>query len=175
MDINPSWPRIGGFSVLPNGEMGVVWLSLEPEWDILRIHQAVKFDRPHIGIIASELRRHPWTPVAWANEEFAENLRREHKCRMLQHGIHETQEKAEELTNVIAERMETNRLRINSACTKWAEEFESFRRGVRTSQVPRDSHPLMAATRHAVAMLKYARPEAEARPPERLKRPQFRV
>lgn len=175
MDLNPSWPRLGGFSVLPNGEMGVVWVSVEPEWDILRIHQAIKFERAPLGTIASELRRHPWTPVAWANEEFAEELRREHKCRMLPHGLHETPEKAEQLTNVIGERMETNRLRINSACKQWAEEFESFNRGVKNAQVPRDSHPLMAATRYAVAMLKYARPEAEYKAPVRLKREQFRV
>lgn len=164
------WLQIGGFSVLPNGSMGVVWASVDPEWDILRIHHAAPFERAHIGLIASELRRRPWVPVAWSNREFMEQLKKEHRCRMLPDQSKDSPEKAEELTNIINERAETNRLRVNSGCKEWAEEYESFGRSVKGSKIPRDSHPLMAATRHIVDMLKHARPEASARPKESVKR-----
>lgn len=170
-DLNPAWPRIGGFSALPNGDMGIVWLSYEPEWDIIRVHQAIPYTRAHLGLIASELKRNDWIPVAWANEPFAEELRTNYRCRMLKDGVNDSAEKAEEITNVLAERAETQRLKVNKGLDAWADEFERFNRSVKGDKLPRDTHPLMAATRYAVAKIQYARKkEASLIPEKKLRR-----
>lgn len=150
-------PRIGGFSVTPNGNMGLVWLSYDQSWDIIRVHHATRWDRPHLGHVATEINRFPQIPVAWSNEEYAEELRREYRCRMLKKGVSNTQEKAEELTNVMAERIATGRLQANKVLAAWQQEAEMLNRDQKRSQIPRDTHPLMAATRYALDSLKYAR------------------
>lgn len=161
MAINKDWRQIAGLSFQDDGSMGLVWMSIDTEWDVVRVHHAVTFKREVLAIIAGELNRKPWVPVAWENEEFALSLLDGYKCNMLPDRSLDTRLEAERLTNEIWERMRSGRFKIGPSLEEWIEEQKRFNR--RDSKIPRETHPLMAATRHAIAQLQYSRTEQSLR------------
>ena len=166
MDINKAWRQIAGFSILESGVMGIVWISVDAEWDVVRIHHAIEMRRESLALPAAELNRKRWIPVAWENEEFAEKLQDDYGCNMLPDRSGDDQAQAEVLTNAMLERMKTGRWKFGPGADTWAKEYSAFNRD--GGAIDRDSFPLMAATRHAIAQIKYARAEQSSKSGQRL-------
>ena len=76
-------------------------------------------------------------------------------CNTLPEPSKQTPVLAEAISREITERMRTGRFKVNSRLAEWLDEYKSFIR--EDGQVPLKSHPLMSATRHAVADLDYAK------------------
>ena len=166
MSINAAWRQIAGFSILDSGVMGIVWISVDTEWDVVRIHHAIKLERELLAVPAAELNRKRWIPVAWENEEFAQKLQDDYGCNMLPDRSSDSAAQAEVLTNAILERMKTGRFKYGPGADTWAKEYKAFNRD--SGQIDRDNFPLMAATRHAVAQIQYARAEVSSKSGKRL-------
>jgi len=155
--LQPDWRQIAGFAIQEDGSMGIVWLTHDTEWDVVRVHHAVAFKRAVLAVVAGELNRKPWIPVAWENKEFCDTLLNDYRCNMLRDRSLDTPAAAERLTNEIWERMETGRFKISPTSDEYIHEQKGYNR--LQAKLPRQTHPLMAATRHAIDQLPYARTE----------------
>jgi pyruvate carboxylase len=78
----------------------------------------------------------------------------ERGCNMIE-PLKEDDASAEITSNEIRQRMVTKRFKVPKRVVEWLDEYKTFFRTDTT--VPRDSHPLMAATRYAVAQITWAR------------------
>lgn len=155
--IQPEWRRIAGFHSLKDGNSAAVWIAHDKAADTLRLYDACLFQREVFAVIAEGLiARGRWIPIAWHKEcqEIADKLL-ERGCNMLPEPSLDSEEMAEVTSLDIQERMRTSRFKVDKRLQNWLDEFRSFYRD--DSQVPRTSHPLMSATRHAVSQMDYAR------------------
>lgn len=155
--IDPSWRRIAGIHLEEDGTSGAVWLAHDKDMDVIHVHDACLFQREVLAVIAEGLiARGRWIPIAWPKhaKDFADHLLNR-GCNMLPEPSDDTEAMAEVYALDIQERMRTGRFKADKRLQNWFSEFGSFYRA--DGKVPRSSHPLMSATRHAVAMLQYAR------------------
>lgn len=159
--IEPEWPRICGIHVQEDGQVAAVWIAHDKTADCLHLYDCHVHERDVLAIQVETLkRRGKWIPVAWHEDakEIAEKLL-DHGVNTLPEGVKNSDPIAETVSLDIWERMETGRFKVASHLDAWLKEFDTFQR--RDSRVPRDTHPLMAATRHAVAQLEWARRQAK--------------
>lgn len=157
--IEDRWPRIAGIHVRPDGGMAAVWIAHDKDSDCLHLYDCHIFDREVLAVVAEGLnRRGKWVPIAWHQEakEIADNLL-DRGCNTIPEPLKATDAIAEVTAREIEERMRTGRFKVDRQLDGWIEEFRTFHR--QDQKMPIDSHPLMAATRHAVAMLEWARPK----------------
>jgi hypothetical protein len=156
--IEAHWPRLCGIHVGDAGSIAAVWIAHDKDADTLHLYDVCVFEREVLAVIAEGLkRRGKWIPVAWCQEaaEIAGMLL-EHGVNMLPDlDIPKNSEAVSEMVSLeIWERMRTGRFKVAKSLTAWLEEFKTFQR--QESKVPANTHPLMAATRHALANLSYA-------------------
>jgi hypothetical protein len=85
----------------------------------------------------------------------------QHGCNMLaEFDIPKNSDAIAESTSLdIWERMRTGRFKVQKHLDPWLEEYKTFYR--QDSRVPRDTHPLMSATRHAVGNISRAKSKAQ--------------
>lgn len=144
--------------VQDEGEMAAVWLAHDKTGgDVLHLYDCCVFRREVLAVIAEGLNcRGRWIPVAWAEKakDISGKLL-ERGCNMLPEGATDTDAVAEVVSRDIWERMRSGRFKVDKRLAEWLDEYRAFYR--EESRVPRVSHPLMSATRHAVAMLQYSR------------------
>ena len=148
--------RICGLEMQSSGEIAAVWIAFDPENDLTQVYDCFKFQRNEVfAVIASALKaRGRHVPVSTRSEELSEALKRE-GILMTPELASTSQENADMISREIYERMRTGRFKVDSRLSEWREEFETFNR--EGNAIPLDSHPLMAATRHAISLLRYAR------------------
>ena len=140
-----------------DGTMAAVWLAHDPDSDVLHLYDACLFRREVLAVIAEGLNaRGRWIPVAWVHQEVADELVNR-GCNMLPDPSKETEAMAEVMSREIWERMRSGRFKVDKRLSEWLEEYRTFSR--KDAKVPEQSHPLMAATRHAMGELAYARAE----------------
>lgn len=157
--IEPSWKRIAGIHIKKNGEIAAVWLALDGSTDVVHVYDACVFKREVPVVIAEGLNaRGRWIPIAWQNADFSKLLE-ERGCRMMREPSDENDSIAELVTRDILERMRTHRFKVSARLKDWIEEYQTFNKV--EGAVPRDTHPLMAATRHAMAQIRYAKGESK--------------
>lgn len=156
--------RICGIEMQESGDIAAVWIAFNPETDLTQVYDCFKFQKNEVmAVVASALRaRGLRIPVAWKNPEFAEALKKE-GCLMIPYPATETDEMADMVSREIFERMRTGRFKVDSRLGEWKEEMQMFSR--EDNKIPKNSFPLMAATRHAIAMLKFARGEGQKSKP----------
>lgn len=156
--IDPSWRRIAGFHAQDDGHIGVVWLAIDPYSDVAHLYDAAVFKREVMAVVAEGISaRGRWIPLAWPKsaEEFQKQLlNRGINC--LPEPCAEKQSVAEVISREIWQRMRTSRFRVDQRVGEWLDEFRNFYRD--ESKVPMEGFPLMAATRYAVEMARYAKP-----------------
>ncbi len=166
--IREDWKRIAGIHVTEAGDKAVVWLALDRETDTIHLYDCAIFRHQTWPVIGEGISaRGKYIPMAW--EARAKAISEELEKRginMVPEPIHETDALAETTSAGIESRMQSRRLKINEACVEWTDEFKTFFRD--KTAVPRDSHPLMAATRYAVAQMDWARPKTRKRKNERM-------
>lgn len=168
--IDASMKRIAGMHVCEDGAIAVVWLAHDTTGDFIRLYDSCLFKREIALVIAEGINaRGRWIPVAWTHKEMAENLR-ERGCYMLFEESDDSDAMAEIVSRDIWSRMRSKRFKVDKRLQDWADEYKTFDR--ENNKIPRDTHPLMAATRHAMSMLKFAKrlqaKKAPAKPKPRI-------
>lgn len=164
MAIKADWRRIAGLHVQENGTEAVVWVAHDKETDTVHVYDCAMFGREVLAVVAEGIAaRGRWVPVAWHKEakEIASKLLDRH-VPMLPEPVDSSQQAIEAASLEIWERMRSARFKVDKRLGSWLEEFRTYYR--QDSKVPKDSHPLMAATRHAISMLDYAKRQAPPRP-----------
>ena len=161
--IHPSWKRICGVHAQENGQIAAVWLAKDHDSDVIHLYDCHTHDRDVIAVQAESLkRRGTWIPIAWPKEagELVKLLK-DHGCKMVPEfdPPSNREDIAETVSLEIYERMRTGRFKVGKHLERWHDEFKRFYR--HESKVPKDSFPLMAATRHAMGQLQYARSQSE--------------
>jgi hypothetical protein len=158
--IEGHWRRISGVHVQDDGTIGVAWMAHDKDADCIHLYDACVFRREVIAVIAEGLNaRGRWIPVAWekAAKGMADKLL-DRGCNMLPEPSDDADALAEVTSRDIWERMRSGRFKVDKRLAEWLDEFKTFTR--EDSKVPKTNHPLMAATRHAVAQLDYAKRQA---------------
>lgn len=153
--IPDDWKRVAGMYVRDDGDIGCVWMAHDKDRDLVHLYDACLFQREVIAVIADAFAaRGRFIPVAWTHKELADDLLGR-GVNMLPASCDDSDAAAEVASREVWARMRTHRFKVERALRPWAEEFETYNR--ESQKVPRDSHPLMSATRYAVQMLPYAR------------------
>ena len=153
--IDPSLKRIAGMHVCEDGSIALVWIAYDKDGDHCQLYDSCVMKREVPAVIAESINaRGRWIPVAWNNKEMADQLL-ERGCKMIPEESDETDAIAEVTTRDIWERMRTKRFHVDKRLKDWAEEVQSATRD--KNRIPRDSYPLVAATRYAIRRLSYAR------------------
>lgn len=157
--LDPTWRRVSGFHLEETGELGVVWLAHDTVTSIVHCYDAAIFRREVPVVIGEGIAgRGRWIPMAWRkqDQEFADKLL-DAGINILPDPCADNQAMAEVLSREVWQRLRSSQFRVDSRVAEWKAEFQNFYRD--KSNVPISGFPLMAATRHAVEMLAYARAE----------------
>lgn len=153
--MDPSLKRIAGMHVCDNGDHAFVWLGHDSTVDQITVYDSCIFKSEVAIVIAEGVNaRGRWIPVAWSNKVQADALL-DRGCKMLVDGVDDSNAMAEMLSRDMWERMRSKRFKIDKRLMDWIEESKSFQK--EKNKIPTDSHPLMAATRNAIAQIKSAR------------------
>lgn len=155
--IEKHWPRICGIHIQRDGQVAAVWLAHDKDADVVHVYDCHLHSREVVAVQAESLkRRGKWIPVAWHEDGRAiiDKLQ-EHGCATLPECAKDSDAIAEASALDIWERMRTGRFKVRESLSSWLDEFRTYYR--QDGAVPTESHPLMAATRHAVEFLDWAR------------------
>lgn len=154
--IEDDWKRIAGLHVTEAGDIAVVWMAFDKDADTIHLYDSAIFRRLPPAVISEGITaRGRWIPIAWEQKaKPTSDMLTERGCNMIE-PLKEDDASAEIRSNEIRERMLTKRFKVARTLAEWSDEYKTFFRTETT--VPRDSHPLMAATRFAVAQLSWAR------------------
>lgn len=158
--IDTHWKRIAGFYILENGDSAAAWLALDPLTDTITAYDCALFRNELPVVVAEGLNaRGRWVPVAWEkkSKDYADKLL-ERGCNMTHEPADDSDLNAEAASRDILERMRTGRFKIDKRLKVLIDEVRSLHH--EGSAIPRDSAPLVAATRLAVSRLDYARRQA---------------
>jgi len=154
--------RIAGMHVCDDGTIALVWLGHDSVVDEIILYDSCIFKREIPLVIAEGINaRGRWIPIAWTHKQMSDDLLNR-GCKMLPDPAEDSQAMSEVISRDIWERMRTKRFKVSKRLRDWFDEAESFDRN--KNKIPRDSHPLMAATRNAVSQIKCARRLAPPRP-----------
>ena len=161
--IEESWKRIAGMHQLENGNIAMVWMALNKLNDTITLYDACIFKNEVLAVVAEGINaRGRWVPVAWdkRGKDTADQLL-ERGCKMLKDPNDDTDSMAEAISRDIWERMRTSRFKVDKRLKNWLEEKDGFAR--EKQKIPRDSAPLMSATRHAISQIAFAKRQAPLR------------
>ena len=159
--IKEGWRRIAGIHIQSDGQISAVWMAWDPDTDIVHIYDACNFRREVLAIIAEGLNSHGrGVPISWVDKDLSEKLD-DRGCNMNPDKADDSESMTEMITRDIGGRMRSGRIKVGPELAEWLKEFETFNR--KDSKVPRGTHPLMAATRHAMSQLEDARAEVTYR------------
>lgn len=158
--IDGTWRRIAGIHLQDDGTLAAVWLAQDPLADVTHLYDCAIFRIEIPVVIAEGLgARGRWIPIAWHKdaEEFSKELLNR-GLNMLPEPCADSQAVAEIRSRDILQRMKTSRFRVDASAAEWLNEVRTFNR--EESKIPIEGYPLMAATRHAIEQLAYARPQS---------------
>jgi len=158
--LEPTWKRIGAFHAEDNGAIGAVWMAHDETTSVVHIYDVAVFAREVPVIIAEGIAaRGRHYPVAWAKKDKA------FAKQFLDAGINTLPEPCmddpamiEAVSRQVEQMLRTSRLRVDKRVVEWLREYKDFFRD--GASVPQKGFPLMAATRHAIEMIPYARAES---------------
>lgn len=154
--------KIGGMYALKDGSMSFCWLQLDTETDVVKVYDHCIFTEEVPAVIAEGVKgRGSWVPIGWNNKEMMQ-LMLDRGVKMLPDQTSDTDEYAEVVSREIWERMRSQRFTVDRNLITWFEEASSLER--EGHKIPRDSHPIIAATRVAMANLENAKTKVLFRP-----------
>lgn len=154
MTIPTDWEKICGVNIAEDGQMAAVWLARNPDTDIVRLYDSLVQAREVLAVRAAMISaRGRHVPIAWYRdaEEVAERLLYDYSMNMVRDPVDSSDAAADLLSLDLEERMRSKRFVVERDQVAWQDEYKTFTR--RDQKVPRGSHPLMAATRCAIARL----------------------
>ena len=159
--VEPTWKRIAGVHVDDDGTVGAVWVAADPVTKITHVYDAAVF-RNEVPVVIHDAiaARGRHYPVAWAKKQksFADKLL-DAGVRVLPEPCEDDPMTRELLAKQIWQLMRGKLFFVDRRVGEWMREYkEYFREG---GKVPEIGFPLMAATRHAIEKIEYARAERE--------------
>ena len=153
--IDPSLKRIAGMHVCEDGSIAIVWLAHDSIVDEITLYDSCVFKREIPLVIAEGINaRGRMIPIAWTHKQMADDLLNR-GCKMLPDPAEDSDAMSEITWRDIWERMRTKRFKVVRRLKDWEDEARTFNR--EKNKIPKDSHPLMAATRIAVSQIKMAK------------------
>lgn len=158
--MQPDWRRIAGIHVIDDGTAAVVWIAHDRHTDTIHVYDCAMFRREVLAVIAESINaRGRWIPVAWEKKAKAMSEKlKDRGVNMTYDPFEDNDAVAEVIARDIWERMRGSRFRVDKRLAEWLDEFKTFTRT--DHKVPRETHPLMTATRFACGMYdEWARPE----------------
>lgn len=162
------WPRIAGLDIGTDHPTALVWMAHDRDTDTVHVYDCYRVSGEVIAVHASAIRsRGQGIPVAWPHdalkrdgaktgEAFAELYRKE-GVQMLHTFAQFDDDRGFSREAGIAEmlgRMRAGRLKVAAHLNDWWEEFRLYHR--KNGIVVDERDDLMAATRYALVMLRYA-------------------
>lgn len=170
--IPPHWPRIVAVDFGIDHPTAAVWLAWDRDSDSIYVTDAYRMRDANIAIHAAAIRaRGDWIPVAWphdglqrdkgSGEQLAEQYRNQGLAMLRSRATFEDGSNGVEagLAEMLT-RMQTMRLRVFSHLADWFEEFRLYHR--KDGLVVKDGDDLLAATRYAMMMRRFAKTHEEA-------------
>lgn len=152
------WRRIAGVHVQEDGNVGAVWLALDPNSDVVWVYDAAIFRSQVMAQIAEGMSgRGGWIPVAWhkSGEDFVSELL-DRGVNVLPDPVKDSPPAMEESVRRILGRLESSRFRVPPYVGSWLDEHRRYVRVEEKLPKDRDSFPLMMATQYAVSMINWA-------------------
>jgi hypothetical protein len=154
--------------VSKNGEIAIVWISIDPVSKHVHVYDCALFKTEVPAVIADSINnRGRWIPLAWAHEEMSQSFL-ERGCKMLPEPTSDSEEMAEIVSRDIWERMRAKRITADKRLKNWGEEANGLLR--EKGKIPKDSHPLMSATRIAMQNIRSAKRQQSKRVNKKQKR-----
>lgn len=174
--IPPHWKQIIGLDFGWDHPTAAVRIAYNQEEDCIHVVSAYRQKEQIPLIHAAAIKPWgAWIPVAWPHDGFVHDkgsgiqLSRQYQDLGL-NMLSEHSEFGDKRGNGveagimdILERMQTNRFRVDATLSQWLEEFRMYHR--KDGKIIKERDDLMAATRYAVMMLRYARPQMYAPKP----------
>lgn len=172
--IESSWKRIAGIHVENDGRMGAVWLADDPLTSVVHLYDAAYFAETVPAVITEGMAaRGRSIPVAWRRKDrpMAEMLL-EAGLSPLPDACEEAEARVHLDSETINQMLQASQLRVDKRVSSWLNEYRKFFR--QETKVPDEGFPLMAATRWAIQMLRWARSDELLRGHQR-RAPKIRV
>ncbi len=173
--IPPHWPRIVGLDFGIDHPTAAVWLAWDRDTDTVYVTDAYRVKDASIAIHAASIKaRGDWVPVAWphdglqrdkgSGEQLADQYRKQGLNMLRNRATFEDGSNGVEagIADMLT-RFQTMRLKVFSHLADWFEEFRLYHR--KDGLIVKDGDDLLAATRYALMMRRFAKTheEAEAR------------
>jgi hypothetical protein len=161
------WPQIVGLDFGWDHPTAGVLLAWDRDGDVLYVTKEYRRAKEVPIIHAGAVRAWGgWQPVAWPHDGLqhdkgsGEQLKEQYRAAGLEMLADQASHEAggngvEAGISEMYERMRTDRLKIFSDCGLWFEEFRTYHRA--DGKIVKERDDLMAATRYAVMMRRYAR------------------
>lgn len=161
--IEPTWKRIGAFHSEDSGTIGAVWLAHDTVTSVVHVYDVALFTTEVPVVIAEAIgARGRHYPLAWSKKDkaFADQFL-DAGINVLAEPCTDAPAMIEALSREIWQMLRSSRLRVDKRVGEWLREYKAFSRD--GTSIPNKGFPLMAATRHAVEMMNYARAESYGR------------
>ncbi|MBY0512064.1 MAG: terminase large subunit [Rhodospirillaceae bacterium] len=163
------WARICGLDIGWDHPTAAVWLAWDRDTDVIHVTDCYRVREQTPVVHAAALKaRGPWIPVAWPHDGLQHDrgsgvpIAQQYR----DHGANLLGEKAsfpdgsngvEAGILELLDRMKTGRFKVAAHLNDWWEEFRLYHR--KDGQIVKEGDDLMAATRYALMMLRFAQTE----------------
>jgi phage terminase large subunit-like protein len=163
------WARICGLDIGWDHPTAAVWLAWDRDADVIHVTDCYRVREQTPVVHAAALKaRGPWIPVAWPHDGLQHDpgsgvpIAQQYR----DHGANLLAEKAsfadgsngvEAGILELLDRMKTGRFKVAAHLNDWWEEFRLYHR--KDGQIVKEGDDLMAATRYALMMLRFAQTE----------------
>jgi len=157
--IESHWKRMAGMHVDDDGTVGVVWIAHDEDHNTVHVYDSAIFRVEVRAVIAEGIAaRGRHYPLAWRQKDkaFADDLL-DAGINVIPEACVDNQAMAEVISREIWQKLRTGLFRVERRVGDWLKEYKRYDRN--EAQVPTTGFPLMSATRHAIEMLPYAKPE----------------
>ena len=171
IEIPPFWPQINGLDFGWDHPQACVNLALDRDTDVIHVTKIFREKECLPALAALTIRKWgEWIPCSWPHDgyqhdkgsglQLAEQYR-EAGLEMLEaHATHEEGGFGVEAGILdMLERMKSGRFKVDENLTEWWDEFRMYHRD--KGKIVKERDDLMAATRYAVMMLRYADTEPQ--------------
>jgi phage terminase large subunit-like protein len=173
------WPRIVGLDIGWDHPTAAVWMAWDRDADIVHLTDCyrVKEQTPVVHAAAIKARG-DWIPVAWPHDglqhdkgsgvQIAEQYKAQGVCMLPEKATFSDGSNGVEAgVTEMLDRMKTGRFKVAEHLNEWWEEFRLYHR--KDGQIVKEGDDLMAATRYALMMLRFAKTNSESIPEFRAK------
>lgn len=169
--------RIAGLDFGTAHPKATVWIAYDPDTDVIYVYDTYKSEDDDVVHHADAIKSHGnWIPVAWPHDglkteagsgKSLADLYREKDVNMLRFSARYDNkvggsQPIEPMVDQILNRMQSGRFKVFSNLREWFKEKNSYHR--KDGKIVDYMDDLMAATRYAVMMVRFARTKTEIKP-----------